>query len=151
MPDRAIEEHLLNDYQRGFPLEPRPFARISGELGVSEEEVLELFRDLSSAGKIGRIGAVVQPNTMGVSTLAAVALPVDRLEEVASRIGGRPEINHCYEREHPISVWFVVTGRDRAHIERTLAAIEEDCGLPVLDLPIVDPYHIDLGFDLRCR
>jgi DNA-binding Lrp family transcriptional regulator len=151
MTDRAIEEHLLNDYQRNFPLEPRPFARIGGDLGVGEEEVLELFHDLSTAGKIGRIGAVVRPNTVGVSTLAAMAVPAGRLEDVASRVGRRPEVNHCYEREHPINVWFVVTGRDRAEIERTLAAIEEDCGLPVLDLPMVEAYHVDLGFDLRCR
>jgi DNA-binding Lrp family transcriptional regulator len=148
MPDRVIEEHLLNDYQRGFPLEPRPFARIGGDLGVSEEEVLELFGDLSTAGKIGRIGAVVRPNMVGVSTLAAMAVPLDRLEEVATRIGERREVNHCYEREHRINVWFVVTGGDRADIERVLTAIEEACGLPVLDLPIVQAYHIDLGCNL---
>jgi hypothetical protein len=77
-----------------------------------------------------------------------MAVPVDRLEEVAT-IGEQPEVNHCYEREHPINLWFVITGC-RRDVERVLTAVEEDCGLPVLDLPIVEAYHIDLGFDLRC-
>ena len=38
MTDRVIEEHLLNDYQRNFPLEPRPFARIGGDLGASASD-----------------------------------------------------------------------------------------------------------------
>jgi DNA-binding Lrp family transcriptional regulator len=39
--------------------------------------------------------------------------------------------------------------RNKAHLERVLHDIEQQIGLPVMRLPMVQDYHIDLGFDLR--
>lgn len=144
-----LERRLLNDYQRDFPLEPRPFARIAGDLGVSEDEVLATIARLGEDGVIGRVGAVVRPNTIGASTLAAMAVPADRLEEVAEVVSARPEVNHNYEREHGLNLWFVVTGPDALSIEGVLAEIERDTGLEVVHLPLVEAYNVDLGFDLQ--
>ena len=141
---------LLNDFQRGFPLESRPYARLADALGIGEQDVLAMLADLKTEGKIARVGAIVRPNSIGASTLAAMRVRADRLEEVAEAISRRPEVNHCYQREHEINVWFVVTARDRAEVLRVLDEISEETGESVLDLPIVEPYHIDLGFDLRC-
>jgi siroheme decarboxylase len=141
---------LLNDFQRGFPLESRPYARLADALGIGEQDVLAMLADLKTEGKIARVGAIVRPNSIGASTLAAMRVTADRLEEVAEAISRRPEVNHCYQREHEINVWFVVTARDRAEVLRVLDEISEETGESVLDLPIVEPYHIDLGFDLRC-
>jgi siroheme decarboxylase len=150
MGGRSIEERLLNDYQRYFPLEPRPFARIADDLGIGEDELLDMVTDLQEQGFVGRVGAVVRPNTVGASTLAAVSAPEDRLVEVAAKLSARAEVNHCYEREHPINLWFVVTARDEGEVDRVLEDIEDETGLEVIDLPLLDGYHIDLGFDLRC-
>jgi hypothetical protein len=43
-----------------------------------------------------------------------------------------------------------VIAADRAEVLRVLDEIAAETGEAVLDLPIVEPYHIDLGFDLRC-
>ena len=147
----AIEARLLNDYQRGFPLEPAPFARIAAELGVSKAYVLAIADDLLADGKISRIGAIVRPHSIGASTLAAMSIPEQRLEEVAALVSAHPRVNHSYEREHPINLWFVVTGADRAAVCETLEQIAAASGLVVLDLPLLDAYHIDLGFDLHAR
>jgi len=150
MGGRSVEERLLNDYQRDFPLEPRPFARIAGDLGIDEDALLDLVADLQQRGVVGRVGAVVRPNTVGASTLAAVSAPEGRLVEVATALSARAEVNHCYEREHPINLWFVVTARDEAEVAKVLEDLEDETGLEVIDLPLLDGYHIDLGFDLRC-
>ena len=142
---------LLNDFQRGFPLDSGPYARLADALGIGEQDILAMLTDLKTEGKIARVGAIVRPNSIGASTLAAMRVTADRLEEVAEAISRRPEVNHCYQREHEINVWFVVTARDRAEVLRVLDEISEETGESVLDLPIVEPYHIDLGFDLRCR
>ena len=147
--DRA-EHRLLNDYQRDFPLEPRPFARIADELGLRETDVLALLADLQAGGTVARVGAVVRPNTLGASTLAAMAVPGERLEAVAALVSARPEVNHNYEREHPFNLWFVVAAADRAAVRATLDSIAAETGLPVVDLPLQAAYHIDLGFDLSC-
>lgn len=148
MAAASIESRLLNDFQRDFPLVPRPFARIADALGVGEDEVLEGLAALQAAGKVSRVGAVIRPNSVGASTLAALAVPQERLAEVAAIVSARPEVNHNYEREHRWNLWFVVAAPSRADVLRAVAAIEAQTGLAALELPLVTDFHIDLGFDL---
>ncbi|HRK24958.1 MAG TPA: AsnC family transcriptional regulator, partial [Beijerinckiaceae bacterium] len=84
----------------------------------------------------------------GASTLAAVAARPERIEAVAAVINGFAGVNHNYERENAYNLWFVVTGRDWADVTATLAGIEQQTGLAVLNLPLEKSYHIDLGFSL---
>ncbi len=144
----SVDQRLLNDFQRDFPLEPRPYARMAAKLGVGEGEVLERLADLRCCGAVSRVGAVVQPGTVGASTLAAMQVPQDRLEEVADAISAYPEVNHNYERDHAINLWFVTAAPDEARLEEVLASIEKETGIPVMDLRLMAPFHIDLGFDL---
>jgi DNA-binding Lrp family transcriptional regulator len=143
------ERRLLDEYQRGLPLEPRPFARIADALGLSEEQVLDHLERLQQAGVVSRVGPVFRPNRIGVSTLAALAVPPESLQEVADIVSAYAEVNHNYEREHVYNLWFVVTAADAAHLERVLAGITADTGLIPLDLPMLEDYFIDLGFPLR--
>jgi DNA-binding Lrp family transcriptional regulator len=144
-----IQMSLLNDFQRGFPLTAAPFDIISHRLGMGVEEVLETLRRLTRDGVISRIGAVFRPNRIGVSTLAAMAVPAARLAEVAQLVNRHPEINHNYEREHAFNLWLVATAANAAHLDRVLHDIEQETGLRIMRLPMVQDYHIDLGFDLR--
>lgn len=108
------ERRLLNGTQRDFPLEARPFARIGAGLGIGEAEALALIGRLRAQGVVSRMGAVVAPNTLGASTLAAMAVPEARIEAVAARVSARAEVNHNYARAHAVNLWFVVTAADRA-------------------------------------
>lgn len=144
----ALEAELINEYQRGFPLQSRPFAVVAEALGVAEAEVLTTLRRLRQTGALSRVGPVLRPQAFGASTLAAMAVPPRRLGKVAAQVSALPEVNHNYEREHRYNLWFVVTGEDRARVAEVLCRIGEDTGLPVLDLPLVQDYHIDLGFRL---
>ena len=148
MPTDAFAQRLLDDYQRDFPLDSRPFARIAADLGIAEADVIQQFAALKDAGSISRIGAVVRPNSIGASTLAALRVAADDVERVAALVCAHGEVNHCYEREHAINLWFVVTAADRAAVNHVLRAIEVETGLACLDLPMVEGYHIDLGFPL---
>lgn len=145
----ALERRLLNDFQRDFPLVARPFGAIAERLGASEGEVLERYRRLAHDGTLSRIGVVFRPHAAGASTLAALAVPPARLEAVAAYLSGLPEVNHNYEREHPFNLWFVLTAPAQAALDGVLERIERETGLPVLSLPLVEEFHIDLGFDLR--
>ncbi|MEX0637105.1 MAG: Lrp/AsnC family transcriptional regulator, partial [Burkholderiales bacterium] len=74
---------LVNAWQRGFPLVPRPFAAIARGSGLDEGETIARFAQLKSRGLIDRIGPVFRPHTVGASTLAAMAVPPERLDAVA--------------------------------------------------------------------
>jgi len=144
-----LQLSLLNDFQRGFPLTPRPFDDIAQRLGLDLEALLDTLRRLTREGVISRVGAVFRPNRVGVSTLAAMAVPAGRLDEVARLVRARPEVNHNYEREHRFNLWFVATAANPAQLEQALYDIEQQTGLAAMRLPMVQDYHIDLGFDLR--
>jgi DNA-binding Lrp family transcriptional regulator len=143
-----LELHLLNDYQRDFPLVPAPFGVIAGRLGVSEAQVLDTLAQLQTRGAVSRVGAVFRPHSIGASSLAAIAVSAGELEEAAQLVSSYAEVNHNYEREHHYNLWFVVAAADEARVREVLAEIESRTGCPVLHLPMLEDYHIDLGFDL---
>jgi len=144
-----LDRRLLSDFQHGFPLSPTPYADMANALGMSEAEVLAALARYKAEGAISRVGAVVRPNTVGVSTLAAMAVPPAELERVAAMVSGYIEVNHNYEREHRLNLWFVVTAPDSARLKAVLDDIAGRSGLEVLPLPLLEDYHIDLGFDLK--
>ncbi len=145
----ALDRRLLDDFQSGIPLAPRPFALMAEQLGVAEAEVIARLQRLTEAGAVSRVGPVFRPRQVGASTLAAMAVPPERLAEVATLVNGFPEVNHNYEREHDFNLWFVLTAPDQTRLEQVLDEIGRRAGLPVLDLPMLAEYHIDLGFPLQ--
>ncbi|HYA38493.1 MAG TPA: Lrp/AsnC family transcriptional regulator [Candidatus Methylomirabilis sp.] len=144
-----FDRRLLNDFQHEFPLTPTPYADMARTLGVTEDEVIARLRKLKQAGAISRVGAVVRPNTVGVSTLAAMAIPPAQLESVAALVSGYAEVNHNYEREHQLNLWFVAAATGAARLQAVLDDIAARSGYEVLSFPLVEDYHIDLGFDLK--
>ena len=145
----TFEFRLLNEFQRDFPLCPAPFAELAERLGVAEKAVLGSLEKLRREGKISRVGAVFAPKRIGASTLAAMAVPPEKLEAVAATVNRFPEVNHNYEREHRYNLWFVVTAGSEGRLQATLGAIEKAAGYPLLALPLLEEFHIDLGFSLQ--
>ncbi|MCL1961003.1 MAG: hypothetical protein FWG56_04370 [Desulfovibrionaceae bacterium] len=143
-----LAEHLLNGWQRGFPLVSRPFAHIGQVQDATESEVIDACARLLDRGVISRIGGVWAPGAGGASVLCAIAAPPDRLQAVAELVSAHPGVNHNYEREHALNLWFVATATDAARLDGMLAAIGQASGLPVLRMKMMRPYRIDLGFDL---
>jgi DNA-binding Lrp family transcriptional regulator len=77
-----------------------------------------------------------------------MAVPEDRIEDVAEIVGAEPGVNHSYLREDAWNLWFVATAPDGAALEAALARIGRRSGLRVLDLRLLQPFNIDLGFRL---
>lgn len=144
-----LQRHLLNDFQRNLPLTSMPYREIAGSLGVDEDAVLSTLQSLQTGGIISRVGPVFAPHRLGASTLAAMAVPYDRLQEIAAFVNTYAEVNHNYEREHHYNLWFVVTAPHEQRLAEVLSQIEATTGLRVLSLPLLEEFHIDLGFPLR--
>lgn len=145
-----LEKRLLNEYQRGFPVSATPFADIAARLGISEALVLKILNRLQSIGVVSRVGPIFQPNLIGASTLAAMAIPAEELEAVAEHISRYEEVNHNYEREDRFNLWFVVTAPNQGRLNEVLEEMERETGYPILNLPLEKKFHIDLGFSLWC-
>lgn len=150
-----FEKQLLNDYQQGMPMVSEPYSEMARELNqkgfsVSENDVIDSLKSLQERGMVSRVGAVFKPQRVGSSTLAAIAVPDKRMEEVAQIVNHFSQVNHNYKREHHFNLWFVVTASSQQEVEHVLQKIEQQTGLSVMNLPMEQDYHIDLGFPLWC-
>ena len=154
-PDRpvldALDRRLLDEHQRDFPVCETPFAEIARGLGCEADEVLRRLAALCRHGVVSRVGPVFAPGRIGASTLAAMAVPPARLESVAACVNRYRAVNHNYEREHAINLWFVLAAPDADELDGVLTDIRRRTGLEVLDLRLERAYHIDLGFPLWRR
>lgn len=149
----SLEKRLLNDYQQGIPLVSEPYSEMAKELtangfDVTCSEVIDCLTGLKEKGLISRVGPVFKPKTVGGSTLAALAVPCQRMEEVAQIVNSFSQVNHNYEREHHYNLWFVVTAASQNEVLLVLDQIEQQTNLKVLNLPMENDYHINLGFPL---
>ncbi|WP_018151790.1 siroheme decarboxylase subunit beta [Leeia oryzae] len=150
----AAELKLLDDFQHDFPLMPHPYQHIASSLGKdwTEARVINTLQQGKASGKISRVGVVWAPNRIGVSTLAAISVAPTYLEEAAHVINQFEAVNHNYARHHVYNLWFVVAATDTLTLARILQMIEAETASfrrkPLLNLPLLTEYHIDLGFSL---
>ncbi len=144
----ALDRRLIDAFQRDLPLCPRPFAAMAERLGVSEAQVVQRLQALQRCEVLSRVGPVFDHARAGASLLAAVSVPEAERDAVAAAINRSPGVNHNYAREHRYNLWFVMTAADEVQLEARLEALEEELGRPLLRLPMVEGYHIDLGFPI---
>ena len=144
-----LSRRLIERYQHNLPVCAEPWQVMAEELNCSAAEVLACLQQLDQAGVLSRAGPVFEHSRAGASTLVALAVPAERLEQVAELVNRYPEVNHNYLREHDYNLWFVLTGPDQQTLQRCLADIQQSTGLVPLDLPMRRAYRIDLGFALE--
>ena len=144
-----VSQSLLNDFQHSFPLKSEPYQDLADKLNTDTEKVMSRAQTLLASGAISRIGPVFRPNTIGVSTLAAISVPTEQIEQYAAIVNQFSQVNHNYEREHEINLWFVLTAASQPELDDTIKQIERATGRMVLVLPMLKEYHIDLGFRMR--
>lgn len=147
----GFELALANGWQRRFPLQREPFAAVAKELRCSAEQVVNTLKGLMDDGVVSRVGGVFTAHAGGAGLLAAMAVPPQRLASVAAIVDQHPGVNHNYEREHAVNLWFVLHGASPAEVEASLEQLEACTGLAALRLPMQRAYRIDLGFDLQGR
>ena len=138
----SLDSRLLHDFQQDFPICPAPFAELAGRLGVAENVLLRTLEQLRRDGRISRVGAVFAPKRIGASTLAAMAVPPEKLEMVAKAVNRFPEVNHNYERDHRYNLWFVVTAGSEGRLKAALGAIGQAAGYPVVALPMLREFPV---------
>ncbi|QFS88273.1 MULTISPECIES: AsnC family transcriptional regulator [unclassified Marinobacter] len=142
------DRQLIDRYQRDLPVSERPYEDMARELGLTEAEVIERLSTLQEQQVLSRVGPVFEHSQAGASLLAAVAAPDEQMDLVAARINRAPGVNHNYAREHTYNLWFVMTAPNDDILEERLDELEHQLKLPMLRLPMVEGYHIDLGFDI---
>ena len=127
-----------------------PYEMIADHLGISMEQLWQRVLWLAESGVIRRMGFSIDSRKIGYcSTLAAVRVEEDRVDEASELIASYPEITHSYLREDAFNIWFTVIAADKARISAILEEISELLKLTdsdVMDLPVEKLFKLDARF-----
>ena len=142
-----FDRKLINRLQHGLPLVRHPWQALAEELHSSSEELRARVQALLDDGTLTRFGPMFDIERLGGAfTLAALSVPEERFEAVAQQLEAMPEVAHNYRREHVWNMWFVLGCATPEGIAETIRQIEAQTGLPVLNLPKEETYHVGLHF-----
>jgi DNA-binding Lrp family transcriptional regulator len=140
-----IDRRLINRLQDGLPVERRPFDALANELGLEVPAVLDRIQCLLDAGTLSRFGPMFNAEQLGGAlSLCAMEVPEDRFEQVAVLVNGHPEVAHNYARDHRLNMWFVIATEQVEQAADVVAAIEQETGCKVYDMPKQEEFYIGL-------
>jgi DNA-binding Lrp family transcriptional regulator len=144
------DKKILNTIQFGFPLETEPYRKLGEELSISEEEVIERLNRLHDEGAVRKIGPIINRRGVGgTSTLVAVTVPEEKVDEVAEYINAYHEVSHNYHRPEKFNVWFTISAANRERIDTILKELREKTGMEFIDLPTKKLFKIGVRFNIR--
>ena len=148
-----MDRRLLEKAQDEFPLTIRPWASLGNDLGITEKEVMERLSGLFRRGVIRKIGPALDARRVGLraSTLIAMKVPEDRIQNVANMVSKYQEVSHCYQREHDYNFWFTIAAHNEIELEKVLDEIRRGADIAeddVLNLPSTRIFKIDVRFQL---
>lgn len=133
----GLDAGILNRLQADFPISEDPYAEVGHEFGITGTEALQRVRRLVEDGVIRKVGPFFDAKKMDyASTLCAVSVPEERIEEVAAVISSYPEVTHNYLRAGMPNLWFTIIAQSREAIKTIISEIEEKGSVgPVHELP----------------
>ena len=132
--DPALIRSLVELTQAGLPLVDNPWAWIGERLGLDEDAVLALLRQLQTEGAIRRIAAVPNHYRLGYRHNGMTVWDVDdsHLPHLGPLLGSQPFVSHCYRRPRRdgwrYNLFAMVHGRSADEIEDYRAQIRQLLG-----------------------
>ncbi len=145
-----IDRKLLNLIQAEFPLTGEPYADLGLRLGIEATEVTQRIGLFKNGGLIRQISPVVDARSLGFeSTLVAMRVEKEYLEEVERTISEHPGVSHGYERNHYFNVWFTLATAPDLDIEKEFQRLVAPLkATAAFTLPALKLFKIEVYFDM---
>lgn len=145
-----LDSRIIEELQENFPLEVHPYEIIAENLGIDTDQLWQRVSALTEAGVIRRMGFSIDSRKMGYySTLTAIRVPENRIDEVSELISTYPQITHSYLRDDAFNIWFTVIAEDKGRVFAVLDEIRLKLGLAgedMMDLPAEKLFKLDARF-----
>ena len=143
----SYDKEILDIIQSSFPVDPRPYAVVGFQVGLTEAEVLARVRRLKSEGVIRRMGANFGSRQLGWrSTLCGAEVPEAKLDAFVAEVNKHSGVTHNYLRAHKFNVWFALIAPSIEAIEAVLADITANTGVEIMNLPASKLFKIKVDF-----
>jgi len=148
--ETTTDSKLLAAIQRNVPLVAQPYTQLARELGDSPEHVMRRVAALRGEGVIREISGIFDAASLGYhQTLAAFAVPGERLTQAGRTVAEHPGVSHCYARRHAVNLWFTlaVSPASALGLDTTIRHLAAACGAQhTLTLPTITRYKLHVHF-----
>jgi DNA-binding Lrp family transcriptional regulator len=143
---------LLNLMQGRFPLEPRPYAAVAREAGISEDEALARVARLLADRIIRQVTPIYDTRAFGYgSMLVAAKVDPEHPWRAAQHINAHPGVSHNYLRDHDFNMWFTIAVEEdsRLGLQGTLDVLQERTGAEsIRQLPTLKLFKIRMDLEM---
>ena len=143
MTKEELKNELLYKMQSSFPLTQKPFLELAKQFDTSEDEILELVKELKADGILRQTSAIFDTKRLGYkSSLVAFKVAEDKIDKAVEAINAHPGVSHNYLRDHDFNIWFTmaVEPSSKFGLEKTIEILakqseaDESIILPTLKL-----------------
>ncbi|MBC8059126.1 MAG: Lrp/AsnC family transcriptional regulator [Clostridiaceae bacterium] len=148
--DKKSKE-LINLIQSDFPIESRPFLKLAKELDITEEQVINIIKELKANNYIKRLGGIFNSKKLGYySTLCAIKVPSKRILEVSTLINRYNGVTHNYIRDHSYNMWFTVIAPSIEAAHEFIRDIKLKTGIEdLIELPAIKLFKVKVKFHIQ--
>lgn len=146
----SIDRRLLDQIQRAFPIEERPYAVLGERLGLTEQDVLGRIENLKDLRLVRQISAIFNTGALGYqSSLVAMAVPDPHVEPAAEAVSAYPGVSHNYLRPGPFNLWFTIAVPPGTTLQAEVDRLAQKAGgWPTLILPAMKKYKLAVVLDV---
>lgn len=146
------DRKLLNLVQKEIELVSRPFEPIASALQTTAADVIaRLRRWRDDEGVIRQISAIFDTRKLGYrSTLVAMRVPPEHIDEAAQIVNEHPGVSHNYERAHDFNIWFTLAVPPGMELEDHIDRLHELTGAEATRiLPTLKMFKIEVRLDME--
>ena len=146
----SLDTEILNVIQWKFPLVARPFDVIAKKFDITSDEVKMRLDKLKRNGVLRQLSAIFDTRKLGyTSSLVAMEIEPEKLEDVAYQINKHPGVSHNYEREHEFNLWFTLAVPPGSDLKSELDKFSKLDGIKkVRMLPTLQLFKIGVKLDM---
>ena len=129
-----IDKRIIAFVQGDLPLISRPFAKLAGELGISEAEVVDRLQAMADTGVMRRFGATLRHQKTGfrANVMVAWRVPEADCDRVGERLASFRRVSHCYHREtcdgFDFNLFSMVHGRSEEEVRQLVEEMAATVG-----------------------
>ena len=146
-----FDKNLLNEIQWSFPLVQKPYHELAKKFDVTPEEIKERLSQLKKSGIVRQLSAIFDTRRLGYkSSLVAMKIDPDKLEQVANIINKHPGVSHNYERNHDFNLWFTIATPPKTNVKTEVDILSKLPGvITTRMLPTIKMFKIGVKLDMN--
>jgi siroheme decarboxylase len=153
VPLSETDKKLLNAMQGRFPLDPRPYASVAAEVGMTEDAVIARVAELIDDRIIRQVTPIYDTRAFGYgSMLVAAKVDPEHPWGPAKIVNSHPGVSHNYLRNHEFNMWFTIAVEEdsKLGLQGTLDLLQELTGAEsIRQLPTLTLFKIRMDLEMN--